>query len=219
MSLTGLFLCLFLVEHLIGNLLLLVSKDMFNVYSHFLSHNPIIRTVEIVLFASIIMHIGLSMILTVRNRNARPVAYALYKGSSNSQWTSRNMFVLGSILFIFLVIHLSNFFVKARFGGVESYALQEQVGFFGLVFPPGSEIHDIYSVVIHSFKELWYTALYVVCMVALSLHLLHGFQSGFQSAGVYSITPKSLIRKIGLAFAILIPLGFAFIPVYIYLMK
>lgn len=220
MSLTGLFLCVFLVEHLTGNLLLLVSKDEFNVYSHFLSHNPLIRAVEIILFASVVMHIGISTVLTLKNRSARPVQYAMYKGSANSRFVSRNMYALGFIILIFLVIHLSNFFVKARFGGVQEYALEQHVSLFGLFFPAGSMVGDIYSVVIASFKQLWYTVLYVVCMVALSLHLAHGFQSAFHSSGVYTGMPRaSAMQKVGWAFAILIPLGFAFIPVYVYLMK
>ncbi|GIV34284.1 MAG: succinate dehydrogenase [Chitinophagales bacterium] len=217
MSLTGLFLCLFLVEHLSGNLLLLVSRDKFNVYSHFLTHNPLIRVIEVVLFASILGHVVMSVILTARNRMARPVSYAVYRGSANASWTSRNMPFLGIIILIFLIIHLSNFFAKARFGGVESYILQQPVGLFGMVFPAGMEVHDVYSIVIESFKIWWYVAIYVVCMVALSLHLMHGFHSSFQSLGVHSTDPGSWYRKAGLAFAILIPLGFACIPVYIYL--
>ncbi|MFM9028118.1 MAG: hypothetical protein ACKOQ6_08980 [Bacteroidota bacterium] len=104
MAMTGLFLCVFLLEHLYGNLQLykMDGGKAFNEYGEFLVNNLIIRTVEYLLFGSILLHIIDGMYLTLRNQKARPVRYAVNHASKNSTWFSRNMGLTGSIIFVFL---------------------------------------------------------------------------------------------------------------------
>ncbi len=121
MSITGLFLCSFLVIHLIGNLQLFKDDGgaAFNIYSKFMGHNPIIRTMEFVLLAGFLFHIWDAIALTRRNKSARSQGYAVNRSEQNSNWSSRNMGLLGTVILVFLIIHLYNFFWPARFGGLE----------------------------------------------------------------------------------------------------
>src|SRR5690606_36233032 len=123
MAFTGLFLCMFLVGHLAGNLQLLVSgeaaRDQFNEYALFMSTNPVVRVLSILTFASIIFHAIDGVILTINNRNARPKGYVSYKPSANTKWPSRNMGILGTVILAFLVIHLVNFWGEMKFGGLD----------------------------------------------------------------------------------------------------
>jgi len=202
MALTGLFLILFLVVHLAGNLQLVFgTPDAFNAYTHTMATSPVIKIASYLTYLSILLHVIYAIILSRINRQARPQGYAINKASENSSWSSRSMFLLGSIIFIFLVLHMSNFWYKYKFG---------EVGMAG-------QYKDMYTVVATSFSQWWYVAIYVLSMAGLAYHLQHGFQSAFQTLGLnhYAYTP--LIKKIGLAFAIIVPLLFAFIPVYMFI--
>lgn len=200
MGATGLFLCLFLVVHLSGNLLLFKNDGgaAFNQYSEFMSTNGLIRVMEIVLFLGFAFHILDGLILTLKNRSARPTRYIANSPSANSSWTSRNMGITGSIVFVFLAVHLNTFFVQQRI-------LETQ--------------ESMYQAVVNSFRmgwNGWYWAFYVVAMVLLGFHLHHGFQSGFQSLGLAHKKYTPLIEKVGLLFSIIIPAGFAVIPIYFF---
>lgn len=197
MALTGLFLCVFLVEHLYGNLLLYKDDggEAFRQYSHDLVHSILIRTVEIFLFAAIIVHIIQAVMLTRKNRAARPIPYAVTASSETSSWFSRNMMLTGAIIFFFLVVHLKNFFVTYRITG---------------------EVTDISGHVKESFTEGWYSALYIVAIAILTFHLNHGFQSAFQTLGLSNKKYSPILKKIGTGFAILIFIGFASFPVIFY---
>lgn len=197
MALTGLFLCLYLVEHLYGNLLLykLDKGQSFNEYTETLTGNIIIRTIEYVLFAGIIIHILDALMLTISNRKARPVGYKVNRQSQNSTWFSRNMGLTGSIIFVFLVIHLREFFFAHRFGGEK----------------------ELMSVsVANAFSAAWYSALYIVSMVLLGAHLNHGFQSSFQSLGLNNHKYMRVLKFAGAAFATLMMVGFASFPIIFY---
>ena len=127
MALTGLFLFLFLLEHLYGNLLLykIDQGEAYNEYTETLTSNIIIRTIEYVLFAGFIIHIIDGLFLTYSNRKARPIDYAMSHQGQNSSWFSRNMGLTGSIIFVFLIIHLRTFFFPHRFGAVETTMAQD----------------------------------------------------------------------------------------------
>src|SRR5690554_5998162 len=114
MSLTGLFLCLFLIVHLVGNLQLMYNDDgkAFNEYAYFMTSFTPIKIVSYLLYASIILHAVYALVLTIKNRKARPVQYAAFDGAANSKWSSRNMGLLGTVLLVFLVTHMSNFWWK-----------------------------------------------------------------------------------------------------------
>ena len=113
MSLTGLFLVMFLVGHVLGNLLLFVNDggQAFNEYARFMSSTPAIQVLSLLTYASIIVHVIYSIIVTRKNKSARPIAYAANASSANTIWSSRNMGVLGTIVLIFLVIHLKSLLV------------------------------------------------------------------------------------------------------------
>ncbi len=194
---SGLFLVFFLITHLSGNLLLFTDDGgkSFNTYAHFMSTNKLIRILEIGLFLGFIAHIVMGIFLTYQNYKARPIKYKLNKISQNSLWVSRNMGFTGSIIFVFLVIHLKTFFVESRF-----YAQD-----------------DVYQLVRLAFQNPFYVGLYIISLLALGLHLSHGFQSIFQSLGFYHKKYTPLIKKLGYLIAVVIPSGFASIPLFFYL--
>jgi succinate dehydrogenase / fumarate reductase cytochrome b subunit len=200
MGFTGLFLCLFLVVHLGGNFLLLRHDNgaAFNAYSHFMETSWIIRIIEFVLLGVFVIHIVMAFILAKENRSARPIPYAVNKASENSSWFSRYMEITGGIIFIFLCVHLYNFLISQRF------------------------FHDypsMYAAVKTIFHNPWYCAFYVICLVWVGLHLIHGFQSSFQSFGFRHPVFFPWIQRAGLLFVILIFSGFIFIPIYLYFAK
>jgi succinate dehydrogenase / fumarate reductase, cytochrome b subunit len=246
MSLTGLFLCIFLVVHLIGNIQLFKDDggQAFNAYSYFMTHFPPIKIVSYILYLSIIVHAVYALIVTRDNSKARPVGYAYYKGSANSPWTSRNMGILGTIILVFLVVHMSNFWAQYHWGDLP-YAKYEasltdlsDVKVTPIPFDQTASetVHseyvdaqsqtkiliakDLYKIVTESFKQWWYVLLYVVSMAALSFHLIHGFRSAFQTLGWDNSKYIPLIRFLGVwVFGVLIPLAFAAMPVYIFLFR
>lgn len=197
MALTGLFLCIFLLEHLYGNLQLykMDGGTAFNEYGEFLKGNIIIRTVEFALFGSILLHVLDGLYLTLRNRRARPVRYAVSHQSRNSTWFSRNMGLTGSVIFVFLVVHLRTFFVPHRIIGSEN-----------------SMAYDVAS----AFQSNIYAALYVVAMVILGAHLNHGFQSAFHTLGWNNHKYSKLLRSAGTLFSLLIMIGFSSFPILFY---
>ncbi|MCS7018342.1 MAG: succinate dehydrogenase cytochrome b subunit [Cytophagales bacterium] len=202
---TGLFLCLFLVVHLLGNLQLLANDGgkSFNLYAKFMTTSPIIQTISIGNFVFILLHIIQSTILTIKNRQARPVGYAIVE--NRSTWASRNMGFLGSFILLFLVGHLANFWWKMKFGEMPIIGID------------GMQVKDLYFVVSEAFKDPLIVGLYVFSMVFIGLHLSHGFQSAFQTFGLHHVKYTPLIQFIGWVFCIVVPLGYAIIPVVMYL--
>ncbi len=208
MSLTGLFLVTFLVVHLSGNFLLLKDDggQAFNEYTKFMTTNPVIKTTSYILYSFILIHVIYSLVLSVYNRNARPVKYAVYKGGANSSWSSRNMGFLGTIILIFLIIHLRSFWYELKWGAVPMAS-----------YPEVGDIRDLYTVVAASFSQWWYVAIYIACMIGLAFHLSHGFASAFQTLGINHQKYTPAIRKVGIAFAIIVPLLFAMIPIVMFI--
>ena len=197
MACTGLFLVIFLFEHLYGNLLLYAHDGGagFNEYSHSMSHNLLIRIVEILLFVSIIIHVVQAIYLTKQNSDARPVKYAVYKVGETSNWFSRNMGITGSVIFAFLVIHLRTFFFPYRVtDGIE----------------------DLAGSVQEAFSSGWYAGFYFIAIVFLSFHLNHGFQSAFRSLGLNNKKYAPVLQMASTGLAILFFLGFASFPVLFY---
>lgn len=205
MAITGLFLISFLVIHLIGNLQLLKYDGgrAFNVYAQFMTHNPVIKTISYTLYISIIVHIVWAIMLTVRNALARgTTGYKVVKNSSTL--ASRNMGILGTFIFIFLVIHLKDFWAVMHWGKIDP------------VDYDGQTYKDLYTITATAFKELWYVALYVISMIMLGFHLWHGFSSAFQTLGLNHIKYNNLINFVGKAFAIIVPALFALIPIWMF---
>jgi len=206
MALTGLFLILFLVVHLIGNLQLLKSDEgqAFNVYAKFMTSNPVIMVISYVNYTFILIHIVWAILLTRRNKSARgSEGYAVTKNSS--PWTSRNMGILGTLIFIFLIIHLRGFWAQMHWGGIP------------VKIYDGVEVKDLYAVVDLAYSTWWYVAVYVVSMAVLAFHLWHGFSSAFQTLGLNHAKYNSLIKFVGQTFAIIVPALFALIPIWMFL--
>ena len=213
MALTGLFLCLFLVGHLLGNLQLFAGPEgaeKFNLYAKFMTTNPLIKVMSYITYACILFHVVDGLILTVQNRKARPVKYVVEKGSANSSWSSRNMALLGTILLVFIVTHMQNFWYVMHFGEINEVLIE------------GEKIKDLYSVVIDFFNPAknsmasLMVGLYVFAMIAMGYHLQHGFSSAFQSLGINHSKYTPIIKTVGTAFCIIVPLAFAAIPVFLY---
>ena len=206
MALTGLFLILFLIVHLIGNLQLLKSDqgEAFNVYAKFMTSNPVIKVISYVNYAFILLHLIWAILLTQRNRTARGAeGYAVNKNSS--PWTSRSMGILGTLIFIFLIIHLRGFWAQMHWGGIPTKTYD------------GEEVKDLYAVVDLAYSTAWYVVLYVVSMAVLAFHLWHGFASAFQTLGLNHAKYNPLIKFVGQAFAIIVPALFALIPIWMFL--
>ena len=205
---TGLFLCLFLVGHLLGNLQLLLpaetASDSFNLYAKFMTTNPVVKILSYITYFSILFHAIDGILLVVQNKKARPVDYAYNKPSANSNWASRNMGLLGTVLLLFLIIHMRSFWYEMHFGDMP------------IVLIGGEEVKDLYAITTSAFQELWYVILYIVCMVAIAFHLSHGFSSAFQTIGASHPKYSPIVKNIGYAFGILIPFAFAIIPLVLY---
>ena len=197
MALTGLFLVVFLCEHLYGNLEMYKNDGgvSFEWYTNLLTHNLIIRTIEYVFFGAIFLHAIYALLITLKNRKARPIRYEMSKQSGNSTWFSRNMGLTGSVILFFLVVHLRTFFFEHRFL---------------------TPTEDMYHSVITAFHQWWYAALYLVSVVFLGFHLNHGFQSAFQTLGLNNKFYAPVIKACGTAFAIIMTIGYASFPIVFY---
>ncbi|RZS98416.1 succinate dehydrogenase cytochrome b subunit [Cecembia calidifontis] len=209
MALTGLFLILFLIGHVSGNTLLFKNDggEAFNIYAKFMTTNPAVKLLSYLTYISVIVHVVYSIILTRVNKSARPIPYASSQASTNSPWTSRNMGVLGTIILIFLVVHLQGFWYKMHWGDLP------------MVEYNGEQYKDLYSIVTFAFQQEWLVALYVISMIFLGFHLSHGFSSAFQTLGLNHVKYTPAIKKVGLAFSIIVPALFASMPLYIYFMN
>ena len=258
MAMTGLFLCLFLVGHLAGNLQLLVPDNAlnFNKYALFMTTNPAVKILSYLTYASIIFHSIDGAMLTYQNAKARPIGYAKNNAGANSPWASRNMGILGTVILVFIVTHMITFWAPMHFdkkmplqtvtitmqgqppavyylatdGG---YVPKGQIDAGQIVIKNRTEFYnaqanvkikegykDLYKITVAFFKDakfgLIYTLLYVLAMAVLAFHLFHGFGSAFQSLGANNPKYNGLIKGFGKGFAILVPVLFAIIPLYIH---
>lgn len=211
MSLSGLFLIVFVLVHLILNSFLMFDKtgELFNAGAHFMSL-PIIRFgLQPILMLGFFVHIIYAIILTLQNLKARPQKYAVQNLSNSSTWSSRNMFVLGGLVIVFLGMHMMHFFVPMQITGEVPVKIVD-----------GVSIHDGATLVKNLFKHesfgLVYTGLYVVGAILLGLHLAHGFWSSFQSIGFSNKIWKKRLEKLAYIFAIFVAAGFTIIPLYLH---
>lgn len=200
MALSGLFLMLFLAQHFFINMTSVFSSGTFNSISHFMGNNPFIQfIVQPILIVGVVFHFIMGFVLDIKNRSARPIAYAKDNGAANSSWASRNMLLTGSVVLAFLGLHFYDFwFPEMAYKYVECNPLDETRYFHELVAKFESPIR---------------TALYSLSFLLLSLHLWHGFSSSFQSVGFNNKYSKSL-HTLGYAFAIVVPFGFIFIALF-----
>ncbi len=263
MALTGLFLCTFLVGHLLGNLQLLVTgeegRKLFNEYAYFMTHNPAIKILSYVTYISILFHAIDGIVLTIQNRKARPLQYAHANPSANSSWASRSMALLGTLILVFIATHMANFWWKMKFTEeipLHTYKLVSdqpmgaaaEQNFYHTHTPSlqpipkdentieekGTSLYykgtnikiaegykDLHTVVMTFFSKdnpagIFGVLFYLFSMVVLGFHLWHGFASAFQSLGINHRKHNGLIKTAGRAFAVIVPLLFAIIPIFIY---
>ena len=196
MALSGLFLIIFLITHLVINSLTLSSsKDLFNEAAHFMATNPIIYAMQYVLALGFIIHIGMGIKLTIQNKRARSQEYVYNKMSKNTGLSSRSMIVSGGLVIVFLALHLRDYFYQMKFVGL----------------PEGTTDYDL---VVNLFTNPYYTAVYVIAFIVLGIHLNHGFKSAFQSMGANHKKYNPLIKIVSTAYSIVIALGFSAIAIF-----
>jgi succinate dehydrogenase / fumarate reductase cytochrome b subunit len=241
MALTGLFLSVFLVIHLLGNLQLFNNDSglSFNTYAVMMTTNPFIKTVSYGLYFFILLHAFQGIGLAISNRKARGVAYR--KFDNQSSWASRNMAVLGTVLLVYIAVHMNDFWFQYKFGHLpyteykvdlttnevlEAKAMPNDFVLQGKMTEQISEdgatkkvvVKNLYAEVQESFSNILLVLFYVVAMAAVSFHLLHGFKSAFQTLGLNHVKYNGFIHFVGVwVFAILIPIAFAAMPIYFYL--
>lgn len=201
MALSALFLIIFLLQHLTINLTSTFSEDLFNELSHFMGTNPVVQfTLQPILMLGVTFHFIMGFVLEIKNRNAREVKYAVNKGSANSSWMSRNMIWSGLFILFFLGFHFYDFWIP-------------EMNYKYVQFKPENPTR-YYEEVVHMFENPVRVGIYVLSFVFLTLHLLHGFQSAFQSIGANHSKYSPAILKIGKIYAYGVPAGFIFIAIY-----
>ena len=209
MAVTGLFTAFFLVIHLVGNLILILpdsffpiefwgnvasQHDMYNAYSHFLVHFWPISVVAWILYAGLAIHVIDALLITLTNWKAKGEKY-VKSDNSTSTWYSRNMGILGIIIGIFIVVHMGQFWLKYKVLGTE---------------------HDLYNLVVGTFKQTWVVVFYEIGIIALGFHLAHGIISAHRSLGIHPKSIMNIIKYIGLCFAIVMAVLYGIIPLIIY---
>ena len=209
MAFTGLFIIFFLVIHLVGNLILVIPDsffpiefwgnvanvhDMYNAYSHFLVHFWPVTIVAWVLYAAILAHIVDALLITLNNRESQGEKYQV-SDTETSTWYSRNMGVLGTVIGFFIVLHMVQFWLQYKVLKIE---------------------HDLYNLVLATFKIWWYVVIYEIGIIALGFHLVHGIESAHRSLGIYPKKMMSTIKLIALYFSLVMAILYASIPIILY---
>ena len=206
MALSAFFLMFFLLQHFVINVTSIFPNNgkTFNELSHFMGTNPLIQYVmQPILILGVVFHFVMGFILEIKNNSARAVKYAKNNGAANSTWMSRNMIWSGGFILVFIVIHFIDFW----FPEINTKFIQgDWSGMHNGEFRYFEELQ-------HKFLAPWRVGLYVLGFVFLALHLLHGFNSAFQSVGANNKYTKGL-KTFGKLYAILIPLGFVVIAVF-----
>ena len=216
MGLTGLFLISFLIVHAGINACIFAdlsffnpddNGEMFNKAAHFMGSTVLIRIMEIGLFAGFILHIVQGYMLELINRSSRGVGYSKAMGNEGSKWYSRSMGLLGTLILLFLILHLSHFWVPARF----THEGLEPAMYNGVV------MHDMFNLMKVTFTELWVVVAYVLGCFSLFWHLMHGFLSAFRTLGLSNNRYVLLLNSIGIGYSVIISLLFALMPGAMYL--
>ena len=206
MALSGFFLMVFLLQHLVINMFSVLSEDLFNEVSHFMGTNGVVQFVlQPILLFGVLFHLGMGIYLDIKNKAARPVKYAMDKPSENSNWMSRNMVITGIMIMLFLGLHFYDFWIpeiKDKF-----------------IDGKWDDPTKYYPHLQHKFLDLTRVIIYCASFVFLSLHSLHGFQSSFQSAGFNHNKYTPTIKKLGNLYAVIIPAGFVFIALFHYFIQ
>lgn len=200
MALSAFFLLIFLLQHFIINVTSVFSADTFNELSHFMGTNPLVQFIlQPVLIFGVVFHFVMGFILELKNRNARPMKYINYKGSTNASWISRNMIWSGLVILAFIVLHFIDFWFP-------------EINYKYVEFNP-EDPNRYYEELVEKFHSPVRVTAYVVSFGFLAMHLLHGFSSAFQSVG-FNNKYSPMVKKLGKWYAVLIPAGFIFIAIF-----
>lgn len=203
MALTGIFLILFLIVHVGLNACIWANDggEMFNKGAHFMGSNWVPRILEIGLFAGIILHTIQGLMLEASNMKKRGgEAYAISYGNRGSKWYSRSMGLLGTLILLFLIVHVADFWFPNRLH--QKFLLGEEI--------------NLYEKMQVTFQQTWIVVVYVLGCISLGYHLAHGFYSAFKTLGVYNKKYLAMIKWCGYAFSIIVPLAFAMMPLSFY---
>ena len=207
---SGLFLTLFLLGHLVGNLQLFIpgveGQTQFNKYALFMTTNPFVKVLSIITYVSILLHIFLTIYLAVQSRRARPIRYAVSSKGANISWSSNNMTLLGTLLLFFMVVHLKSFWFEMHFGEMPYQQLED-----------GTMLKDLHLITTSAFNSPVYTIFYILSMVALSLHLKHGVESALHTIGLRLPNYEKPLKYIASFIALGVPATFASIPIYLFI--
>lgn len=205
MALSALFLMFFLLQHFAINILSVFSPDVFNEASHFMGTFWLIQyALQPVLILGVIFHFVMGFVLEIKNNKSRQISYAKNNGGANSSWMSRNMIWSGLAILAFIGLHFYDFWLPEI---NTKYIVGDMSGLLA------NGEYRYFEELEHKFVDLWRVVLYCVAFVFLAMHLLHGFNSAFQSVGANNKYTKAL-KGFGKAYAILIPLGFVFIALF-----
>ena len=205
MSLAGFFLIVFLLVHMGINLLVIIYDDpmVYNKAAHFMSTNILIKIFEIVLFGGILLHIIYALVLQIQNWIARPNRY--YKANySNTSFFSKFMIHTAVIILVFLVIHIVDFYIKAKFGHGKTLMVDGEV------------YHDFATEIENKFRMLPFVVFYISAFVFLGFHLVHGFQSAFKTLGFENQRYTPVIQALAITYSVVIVGGYSMIPLMIY---
>ena len=207
MAFTGVFLITFLIVHCAINSTVFFNDggETFNIAAHFMGTNLLIRTAEIGLFAGLFLHIIQGLLIWRDNSKRRSVKYAVEAGNATSKWYSRSMGILGTLILLFLIMHIRHFWVPSRITGLEEVTLSD-----------GDTVHNLYIEMITVFQTWWVVVLYVLGVISLGYHLIHGFRSAFHTLGLNYPKYDALLRAVGLWFSIIVCTLFALMPITMY---
>jgi succinate dehydrogenase / fumarate reductase cytochrome b subunit len=215
MALTGLFLISFLIIHvglnscIFYDLSIFNSNDngsMFNRAAHFMGASLAIRIIEIGLFAGFLIHIIQGYVVEIKNRRKRNKGDKVGLGNRGSTWMSRSMAILGTLIFLYLIMHVSHFWVPSRITGNLEEATYN-----------GREVHNLYLLMYETFQQGWVVILYLIGVASLAFHLFHGFHSAFRSMGVHNKKYLAMLKVLGYGFTVIVCVLFALMPVSMYL--
>lgn len=214
MALTGIFLISFLLVHVGLNACIFAdlkwlnpsdNGEMFNKAAHFMGSTIVTRILEIVLFIGFLIHIIQGYVVELKNRSRRGTGYQVALGNRGSTWMSRSMALLGTLIFLYLVMHIAQFWIPSRITGLEETTYD------------GKQYHNLFLRMYEVFQQGWVVVLYLIGVASLAFHLLHGFHSAFRTIGVHNKKYLSLLKGLGYGFTVIVCVLFALMPVAMYL--
>ena len=213
MALTGIFLITFLIVHVGLNACIFAdwvdttdNGEMFNKAAHFMGSTIVTRILEMVLFLGFILHIVQGYVVEAKNRGRREQGYKVSLGNRGSTWMSRSMALLGTLIFMFLILHISKFWWSSRV----THDLAD-------VSYNGVQMHNLFLRMYDVFQNPLIVVIYVISVLVLGFHLWHGFHSAFRSMGVHNKKYLSMLKVLGYGFTIIVCIMFALMPISMYL--